>query len=87
MRWLACGRNGVLSKTSTLHVRTSHPITNTLREPTNFAFLENPAVAEGEFGRVVVEMKLEHSKTGFSRYLDMAGTTKTSGITRWPKSV
>ena len=28
----------------------------------------------------VVEMKIEHSKTGFSRYIDMAGTTTGTGI-------
>ena len=28
----------------------------------------------------LVEAYLEHSKTGFSRYLDMAGVTQTSGI-------
>ena len=33
-----------------------------------------------EFGYRVVEAKLEHSKTGFSRYLDMAGETLTSQI-------
>ena len=31
-------------------------------------------------GEVVVEMHLEHSKTGFARYLDYAGTTKGSGV-------
>ena len=31
-------------------------------------------------GEVVVEGHLEHSKTGFARYLDMAGTTEGSGI-------
>ena len=39
--------------------------------------IEKPADA---LDRVVVEYKLEHSKTGFSRYLDMAGVTKTSKI-------
>ena len=39
--------------------------------------MEKPADA---VDRVVVEYKLEHSKTGFSRYLDLAGTTKTSRI-------
>jgi hypothetical protein len=39
--------------------------------------MEKPADA---VDRVVVEYKLEHSKTGFSRYLDLAGTTKTSKI-------
>lgn len=33
-----------------------------------------------ESGLVVVEAKIEHSKTGFSRYLDVAGTTEGSFI-------
>ena len=31
-------------------------------------------------GEEVVELKLEHSKTGYARYLDLAGTTATSQI-------
>ena len=31
-------------------------------------------------GEVSVEFKIEHSKTGFSRYVNMVGTTKTSGV-------
>jgi hypothetical protein len=37
-------------------------------------------LTDHETGEVVVEGHLEHSKTGFSRYLDMVGTTKTTGI-------
>jgi hypothetical protein len=33
-----------------------------------------------ETGEVVVEGHLEHSKTGFSRYLDMVGKTKTTEV-------
>ena len=33
-----------------------------------------------ELTRSVVEFKLEHSKTGFSRYLNMAAVTATSGL-------
>ena len=46
------------------------------------AILEDLSVGAGDetLGRVVVEMMLEHSKTGFSRYLDLAGTTSTSNI-------
>lgn len=33
-----------------------------------------------ETGLEVVEAQLKHSKTGFSRYLDMMGTTITSQI-------
>lgn len=37
-------------------------------------------LTDEETGLEVVEGHLEHSKTGFSRYLDMRGTTETSGI-------
>ena len=46
----------------------------------NVAILEDSEASRDELGRVVVEAKLEHSKTGFSRHLDMAGCTRTSGI-------
>ena len=50
----------------------------------NTCILEDIAMKPGtesiETQRVVVEMKLEHSKTKFSRYLDVAGTTETSRI-------
>ena len=46
----------------------------------NTAILEDLAVGGDPSRRVVVEMKLEHSKTGYSRYLTMAGTTSTSQI-------
>ena len=46
----------------------------------NVAILEDLDAGRDELGRVVVEAKLEHSKTGFSRHLDMAGCTRTSGI-------
>ena len=46
----------------------------------NSCILINPNLPEGAPGSVVVEYKLEHSKTGFSRYLDLAGTTETSHI-------
>ena len=39
------------------------------------AILENPAS-----GEVVVELHLEHSKTGFKRTLNLAGKTRTSGV-------
>ena len=43
----------------------------------NTAILEDSSLRDFP---VVVEAKIEHSKTGYSRYLNMAGTTKTSGI-------
>ena len=46
----------------------------------NLAILEDLEAEPDSLGRVVVEAQLEHSKTGFSRYLDMAGVTKTSKI-------
>ena len=44
------------------------------------SILEDPTVPRGELRSVVVEAHLAHSKTGYSRYLDMAGKTQTSGI-------
>ena len=46
----------------------------------NMAILEDPEVEAGEPGKVTVEAWLEHSKTNFSRYLDIAGMTETSKI-------
>ena len=51
----------------------------------NSCILLRPGSNDGEAGSLalpesVVEYKLEHSKTGFSRYLDLAGETKNSGI-------
>lgn len=46
----------------------------------NTAILEDLDAPPGDLGKVVVEAKLEHSKTGFSRYLDIAGVTGTSKI-------
>ena len=46
----------------------------------NTAILEDLEASPGDLGKVVVEAKLEHSKTGFSRYLDIAGVTGTSKI-------
>ena len=46
----------------------------------NVAILEDISAEMESRNRVVVEALLEHSKTGFSRYLDMAGRTSTSGI-------
>ena len=46
----------------------------------NTAILEDLDAPPGDLGKVVVEAKLEHSKTGFSRYLDLAGVTGTSKI-------
>ena len=46
----------------------------------NSCILEDPAAPLDSLNRLVVECKLEHSKTGFSRYLDMTGKTATSGI-------
>ena len=42
--------------------------------------VEDPAAEPGDIAACGVEAKLEHSKTGFSRYLNMAGTTKGVGI-------
>ena len=42
--------------------------------------VEDPAAEAGDIAASGVEAKLEHSKTGFSRYLNMAGTTKGVGI-------
>ena len=44
------------------------------------AILEDLTADRGKVGSVVVEAKLEHSKTGFSRYLTMASVTANSGI-------
>jgi hypothetical protein len=41
---------------------------------------ETAILTDIETGAVVVEAKLEHSKTGFSRYLDIAGQTTGSQI-------
>ena len=41
---------------------------------------ESSILWDPETEREVVEMKIEHSKTGYSRYLDYAGRTQTSGI-------
>ena len=46
----------------------------------NVAILEDMSAERDTLEHVVVEAKLEHSKTGFSRYLNMAGRTKTSEI-------
>lgn len=46
----------------------------------NSCILENFDKPADAVDRVVVEYKLEHSKTGFSRYLNLAGTTKTSKL-------
>lgn len=46
----------------------------------NSCILIDPNMPESELGALVVEYKLEHSKTGYSRYLDMAGETETSHI-------
>ena len=45
----------------------------------NLRFIEDP-MGTDELTRSVVEFKLEHSKTGFSRYLNMAAVTATSGL-------
>ena len=45
----------------------------------NLAFLEDASSQDG-LTRTVVELKIEHSKTKFSRYMNMAATTGTSGI-------
>ena len=45
----------------------------------NLRFVEDPMGTEA-LTRSIVEFKLEHSKTGYSRYLDMAAVTATSGI-------
>jgi hypothetical protein len=44
------------------------------------AILIDPEMETNDPLRVVVEGYLEHSKTGFSRYFDMAGTTENSNI-------
>lgn len=46
----------------------------------NVAILEDMSKEPGTLGSCVVEGYLEHSKTGFSRYLDFAGKTVTSQI-------
>ena len=46
----------------------------------NSCILIDPNLPESDPGALVVEYKLEHSKTGFSRFLDMAGETETSHI-------
>ena len=46
----------------------------------NTAILEDLDAPPGDLLKVVVEAKLEHSKTGFSRYLDLAGVTGESQI-------
>ena len=46
----------------------------------NTCILEDLSEEVGKPGRVVVEAHIEHSKTGFARHLDMAGTTATSGL-------
>eukprot|EP00966_Prymnesium_polylepis_P247381 5720310-Prymnesium_polylepis.1 len=38
--------------------------------------LTDPREPPGSMGHRIVELWLEHSKTGFSRYLDCAGTTQ-----------
>ena len=45
----------------------------------NLKFIEDP-MGTDELTKSVVEFKLEHSKTGFSRYLNMAAVTATSGL-------
>lgn len=45
----------------------------------NLAFLEDPSVTD-PMVRSVVELKIEHSKTGFSRTLNLASVTGTSKI-------
>jgi len=45
----------------------------------NLRFVEDPMGTEA-LTRSIVEFKLEHSKTGYSRYLDMAAVTATSDI-------
>ena len=45
----------------------------------NLAFLEDPSVTD-PMARSVVELKIEHSKTGFSRTLNLAAVTGTSKI-------
>ena len=45
----------------------------------NLRFIEDPMGADA-ITKSIVEFKLEHSKTGFSRYLDMAAVTSTSRI-------
>ena len=44
------------------------------------SIITHPDFAGQEWSREVVEFKLEHSKTGHPRYLDLAGQTMTSGI-------
>ena len=46
----------------------------------NLKFLADENATEGELGSRGVELKLEHSKTGFARYLNMASITQTTGI-------
>ena len=46
----------------------------------NVVIMEDPSADKGSLSSVVVEALLEHSKTGFARYLDMAGTTGTSHV-------
>jgi hypothetical protein len=46
----------------------------------NTCILIDPNLPESDPGAVVVEYKLEHSKTGYSRYLNMAGETENSHI-------
>ena len=45
----------------------------------NLRFIEDPMGTDA-LTRSIVEFKLEHSKTGYSRYLDMAAVTATSAI-------
>jgi hypothetical protein len=45
----------------------------------NLKFVEDPVGAD-VLTKSIVEFKLEHSKTGYSRYLDMAAVTATSGL-------
>ena len=45
----------------------------------NLRFIEDPMGTDA-LTKSIVEFKLEHSKTGFSRYLDMAAVTATSGL-------
>ena len=46
----------------------------------NVAILEKLDAPSGALDACVVEAYLEHSKTKFSRYLDLAGKTRTTGI-------
>ena len=46
----------------------------------NLSLVEDPTADAGTMGATVVEGWLEHSKTGFGRFLDIAGVTQSTGI-------